>query len=262
MHPDAPSDPPRRFLSTGTWRLAYTDEGSGSETIVAVPGLPGSVRDFRWLAAALGEGVRFVRIELPGYGESPRTGHLGMTIPERTEIIRTFIEALHLAPATLIGHSSGATLVTHLAHHHPALVKRCVLVSPPGPHPHYPMGAYRVLVRLFRSRIGRAAMRPALRAVFRAFVFPDYLTDRERMYTTLDAAAKDFSLYRDDLGAMTQPTTLAWARDDRLIPVASYEALEAIAPPGTRLHFEDGGHNIQKTRAVELARSILGDRDR
>jgi pimeloyl-ACP methyl ester carboxylesterase len=255
MRHKTPSDPPRRFLDVGPQRLAYTDEGSGVP-IVAIPGLPGGVRDFRWLAPLLGDGVRFLRLELPGYGASPRTGYAGMTIPERAEVVRGFIEAMALPPAILLGHSSGATVVAHLALHHPAQVSAAAFIAPPGPMAHYPVGAYRALVRVFLSRVGRALMRPALRALFRIGGFPGYLTDRERMYTALDAAAKDFDLYREDVRAMTCPTLVAWARDDRLIPVPTYEALDALAPPGPRLHFEDGGHNIQKTRAVEIARAL------
>ncbi len=256
MRTETPSDPPRRFLDVPPHRLAYTDEGSGVP-VVAVPGLPGGVRDFRWLAPALGDGVRFLRIELPGYGESHRTGYDGMSIPERAAVVRRFMEALELPPAILLGHSSGATLVAHLARHHAGRVRAAALVSPPGPMPHYPVSAYRALVRVFRLRIGRALMRPALRTLFRATGFPAYLTDDERMYTALDAAAKDFALYAGDVAAMACPTLVAWARDDRLIPVRNYEALEALAPPGQRLRFDDGGHNIQKTRAVEIARAVL-----
>ncbi len=255
MRTETPSDPTRIFMDIGPHRLAYTDEGNGVP-IVAIPGLPGGVRDFRWLAPALGDGVRFLRIELPGYGESPRTGYLGMSIPERAEIALRFIEALDLPPAILLGHSSGATLVAHLGRHHPERVKAAALVAPPGPMAHYPVGAYRALVRVFQFGIGRAVMRPALRTLFRAGGFPAYLSDAERMYTALDAAAKDFDLYGSDVAAMTCPTLVAWARDDRLIPVKTYEALDALAPPGPRLRFDDGGHNIQKTRAVEIAAGL------
>ena len=257
MKPDTPSDPPRRFLNIGPSRVAYTDEGSGPGTIVAVPGLPGSVRDFRWLAAAFGDRVRFLRLDLPGYGESDRVGYTGMTIPQRAEIVEDLIDSLGLGPVALLGHSSGASVAAHLARRRPESVSTCILVAPSGPTQPYPVALYSGLARLLATRPGRAVMGPVLEVLFRAIGFPGYLTANERMYSSLDAATKDFTLYRRDIVEMTQPTLIAWARDDPMIPVSRYEALEAMASPGPRLHFDDGGHSIQKTHATELADAIL-----
>lgn len=115
-----------------------------------------------------------------------------MSIPERAEAVAGLLGALDLPPATLVGHSSGAMLAAHLANHHPYLVRRCALVSPPGPMPHYPVGLYRAIAQVFRLRAGRAVMRPVLRGLFKAAGFPAYVTDDERLHTTVDAAAQDF----------------------------------------------------------------------
>lgn len=255
MQPTHPSDPPSRTLERAEGPLSYTDEGEG-EVLVAVPGLPGSARDFRWLAPALTPHMRVVRVTLPGFGRSARAGHRGMSIADRAAPVLDLMEALNLPPVTILGHSSGATVAAHLAYHAPHRVRRCVLVAPPGPQPHYPRSFYRRLAPLFSSRAGRVALTPLQRGLYRAFGFPRALTDRERMFTTLDAAACDFAAYADTVRALTQPTLLCWALDDRLIPAARFEALAELAPAGPRLRFEQGGHNLQKTRALEIAEAI------
>ncbi len=256
MHPNSPSDPAPEFIEHNGHKLAYTDEGSGSSTIVAVPGLPGSIRDFRWLAPALASSFRLIRLELPGYGKSDRHGHRGMSITERAAPVRELMQHLQVRSATLLGHSSGGTIIAHLAHHFPGLVRRCAFIASNGPQPHYQVRTYRALAALFDYRVGRAAMRPVLRRVYGALGFPAHLSDDERMFTTLDAAATDFAAHRKNLRAISQPSLVAWATDDNLIPSKVFEELESLVPNGPRLRFTRGGHNLQKTRAIEIANTL------
>ena len=255
MHPETPSDPPYQFLACDGSRIAYTDEGAGEQVLLAIPGLPGTVRDFRWLAPALSD-VRFVRIDLPGFGQSSRSDYTGMSIAERAAPVLALIDALELASVTLVGHSSGGTVAAHLARYHADRIHRVVLIACPGPRAHYPAGVYRATAGLFAHRASRALVNPLQRVLYKALGFPSYLTDAERMYSTLDAAAAYFDTHTENLRHMTTATLVAWAADDRMIPPDIYRALEEVAPPGPRLRFPTGGHNIQKTRATELGSAI------
>ena len=62
MTPESPSDPELQTVEVLGGPIAYTDEGEG-QPLVAVHGLPGSVRDFRWLAPALPESIRLLRVD-------------------------------------------------------------------------------------------------------------------------------------------------------------------------------------------------------
>ncbi len=256
MHPETPSDPPRQTMAYGDGVLAWTDEGQGAEVILAIPGLPGSVRDFRWLAPALLPDVRLVRVELPGFGHSSRQGWSGMAVPERARAVLALMDGLGLESVHLLSHSAGGMVVSHLAATAPQRVRSCSLLASPGPRPHYPLAVYRALASLFAWPLGRALMHPLQRILYKAVGFPSYLTDEERMYTTLDASANNFEAHGRAVSAITQPLLMAWARDDRLIPVDIFEALEALAPQGPKLRFDEGGHNIQKTHALEIAAAI------
>jgi pimeloyl-ACP methyl ester carboxylesterase len=52
------------------------------------------------------------------------------------------------------------------------------------------------------------------------------------------------------------PALVAYARDDHMIETEVAEDLAAAIPGARVLAFDDGGHNIQKTRAVELGAAI------
>ena len=45
--PEEPSDPEIKYLRHKGQALAYTEEGEGDQAIIAIPGLPGTTRDYR-----------------------------------------------------------------------------------------------------------------------------------------------------------------------------------------------------------------------
>lgn len=258
MRPERPSDPERLLIDTRVGRLSYTDVGEGP-ALVAIAGLPGSVRDWRWLGPELEGALRFVRVDLPGFGESTWPGDHPQTLRQRGEAVIAFIEAMGFGEeVTLMGHSMGGGVCAAAAASRPDLIARLALIASLTPLPHYPVKPYRV----FAALMGISALRPVLvpltRAILGALGFRPDLPEGDVLRSVLDAAGTDFDEHGAHLRALTMPTLIAWAEDDHLIPAANYQALAMSAPQGPRVTFERGGHNIQKTRAVELAASLLG----
>lgn len=249
-----PSDPPVQFIDGS---LAYTDEGSGEPAIVAVPGLPGSGRDFRWLAPLLAERFRVIRIDPPGYGASARPSWQAMTTADRAESVHAVIEHLGLREAVLVGHSAGGAVVAHIARHRPDLASACVMISATGPTAHFAKHPLRVVAQPLRVPLVRRAVAPGIRQLYRLQGFPSYLTDDERAYALLDAAAFDFGEHRANLAGMRAPTMVTWAEDDPVITPETFRALAACVPDGPRLEFADGRHNVQKTHAARIAEAIV-----
>ena len=250
-----PSDPPARFVDG---ELAYTDEGSGDVTIVAVPGLPGSGRDFRWLAPALTDRYRVIRVDPPGYGATPRSRWAGMTTPERADAVTRVVDELDVWPVALVGHSAGGGVVAHIARHQPERVSACVMISATGPTANFAEPVLHLLAAPLRLSGVRSLLAPVIRRLYTMQGFPRYLTDDERAFALLDAAAFNFSEHRANLAGMRAPTMVAWAQDDPAISAATFQALADCVPPGPRLQFPDGGHNVQKTHAAEIAEVIAG----
>lgn len=237
--------------------FVYTDEGHGQPVVIAIPGLPGSTRDFRWLAPALCARVRVLRFDPSGYGGSPRSGFAGLTVAQRAEPVLALIEKLDTGPAVLVGHSAGAGVVAHLARHHPEQVRAAAMLAPAGPKPHLARKPMRLLAQTLRLPGARRGLYPVIRRFYAAQGFPSYLTDDERAYAMMDAVEFDFAEYRSDLVQMRCPTLVAWAHDDAIIPATTFQALEQMVPNGPRLHFEDGGHSVQKAHAADIGAAIL-----
>ena len=247
-----PSDPPVRFAG----EVAYTDEGTGDVTIVAIPGLPGSGRDYRWLAPALSGHHRVIRVDPPGYGASPRANWAGMATADRAAAVCEVIDHLDVSQVVLIGHSAGGAVVAHIATHRPDLVLACAMISSTGPTAHLARAPMQLLAQPLRLAPVRTLLAPVIRRLYSMQGFPRYLTDDERAFALLDAAAFDFGQHRANLAGMKAPTMVAWATDDPVIPAGTFRALADAVPAGPRLEFPDGGHNVQKTHATEIAEAI------
>lgn len=245
------------WLQVAGLPVAYLKDGAGVPTVVAVHGLPGSTRDFRHLATRLpDESVRVIRVDLPGFGRSPRAGYEGMKSAERACIVGELVSQLDLGPVALMGHSMGCPVVAHLAAAQPREVSHVIMLAPPGPRVFYPQRAMRAVAPVVRRSAGRRVLRPVVRGAFAIQGFPGYVTDDELSYTLLDDAACEFADYARALGELVQPTLLTWAKDDRNIPADHFDAVARIVPPGPRVVYPSGGHALQKENAADLARRI------
>ncbi len=259
--PSLPRDPPLRLAHVPGGPFSYTDEGAGP-VVVAIHGLPGSVRDFRWLGAALPDTVRFVRLDLPGFGGTPLATAPDPSIAARGAFVIDALRALAIPRCAVIGHSMGGAVALSAAVQAPDRVAGLGLIASIGLRPHH------VLRRLAGPMLlARAVDMPMLagptRLMFRAMLrqagFPtQQLTDDAVAHTLRCVAALDFQVQVRNTAQLTVPTLAAWALDDSLIERAVSEEHAGALPPGPRLVFAAGGHNIQKSQAVELAMGLLG----
>jgi pimeloyl-ACP methyl ester carboxylesterase len=257
--PSSPADPPRLTAQVAGGSFTYTSEGKGFP-IVAVHGLPGSARDFRWLGAALPRSVRFVRLELPGFGATPLATAPGPRIDERGRFVAEALGALGIERCVLLGHSMGGGVALSAAVQAQERVAALGLIASIGLSPH-------VLLRRFVARqafaravdlpLVRTPARALLGALFSAAGFPSSTPAEEVAHTTRCVAAVEFETQRRNTSALKVPTLTAWARDDAFIEERIFLEHAATLPSGPRLSWETGGHNVQKSQAVELAEALV-----
>ena len=258
MRPEHPLDPPREEVQLRAGPLSYTSTGSG-RPLVAVHGLPASGRDFRWLDAAMAGRMRMVRPDLPGFGASPVAGHAGCTVQDLAAVVIEFCEALALDTAVMLGHSMGGPIALQAAARSPRIAA-LALVSSAGPVLHrgiFPR-TYRVALRLADShpalrRLTLAVGKPIARAVG----FSKRLSDDEMIRAVRFCAGYRPRLFEERLSRLGKPVLIAWADDDRAVEPRVSRALEACVDSPHRTHFETGGHNLQSSRAVELADALV-----
>lgn len=271
MRPEHPSDPPVVTRDVDGVRVAYIDEGEGP-AVLALHGLPGSHRDFRWLASACRGKLRLVRLDLPGFGGSTRVPG---GWPELAQFVRRIAEEIVDAPHIVLGHSFGAPLCSMVAAQGIASPRAPTIgvawLAPVGLRPH----------RLIRRGVGmkglrgidRAAALPVVgpwvvrgwRFVLHRAGFPSSVTTGDTRRTLeqlggfrfrMHRAAIDGLMVADGAARARVPTVVAWAKDDPFVEDAIAAEL-AGAVGARRLVFERGGHNVQKTQAVEIADALL-----
>ena len=256
MRPESPSDPTPRRVALPRGEASLTDEGEGP-VVVAVHGLPGSVADFRWLAPAL-RGLRLIRLDMPGFGDTPAEAPHGHSAGGWADYVLRVLDALGVGRAAVLGHSFGGHVALRLGARHPDRVTAVALLATAGARPHR---AYRYAPLVLGSHaLRKPLLRPVFeqvaRASFAAAGFPRSLSTATITEAVHTFARVDFPAAAEDAAALRVPTLLAWATDDALVQPAIPAELSGRLPDGPRLVFDDGGHNIQKTRAVEIGAAL------
>ncbi|MGH6871638.1 MAG: alpha/beta fold hydrolase [Rhizomicrobium sp.] len=112
-------------------RDRFSDEivGKGPD-IVFIPGLASSRETWKAQAQRLSEHYRVHLIQIAGFaGEPSRANATGAVLVPAAEAIDAYLREAHLAPATIVGHSLGGTMTLYLAEHHPADLRKAMLVD-------------------------------------------------------------------------------------------------------------------------------------
>lgn len=257
------SDPPTTTAALPFGPVAYVDEGPrDAPALIAVHGIPGSVRDFRYLAPQLTDRVRFVRLDLPGFGASPPQGDALDSLSGRARVVVALADHLGLMQFAVLGHSMGGGTALVLAAEHRERVRHLVLVASVALSLHRGIG---MTPRLY-GLLSWSLHLPLLGELLSRRVRAEY---RRRRFTVTDAmdarmlslqlravAATDFRLLRRAVAGPLPPTLLAYSRDDPMIETWISEEMAQAMASARVLAFDEGGHNLQKTRAAELAAAI------
>lgn len=126
-----PPSPQSHDVRTGDLVTRYQQWGSSGSPVVLVHGFLESSSVWRLAGPDLAaRGHRVYAIDVRGFGYTERRGPY--TLQSDVAQLDAFLEALGLRGAVLVGHSSGAAIVTDLARRHPDAVRRIVLMDGDG----------------------------------------------------------------------------------------------------------------------------------
>lgn len=293
--PPPPLPEPKQLDIHGRCRLEYVDvapsqaptDGGQRLTMVMVHGAPGQYQDFKHLIPVLQQShphARLLAVTLPGFG-----GSQVLHAPETSDRYYDEISALPSARLTLqaleqlcprehplnhnvflIGHSFGGHTALNLA----ALnllgkpsgidVKGIALLASAGCRPHRVLRprSNALLVRVLRARPPLLA--PVLPGLVKEIYtkllqFASHAPPEHYVAGVVRAGTTDFNVVREHVELLRRarlPALMAWSRSDEYMEREIPEELAEIGPPGPRLAFVGGGHNIQKTRAEQLAAAL------
>jgi pimeloyl-ACP methyl ester carboxylesterase len=124
--------PESKYIHVNGINLHYLDWGGAGQSVVCVHGITGQAHAWDEVASALSPRYHVYAVDLRGHGDSEKPA-IGYRIAEYTADIDAFVDALHIAPFILIGHSLGGRIGAIYAGLHPEKLSKAILEDPAFP---------------------------------------------------------------------------------------------------------------------------------
>lgn len=125
-----------RYVDAGGTRTHYSDEGNGSPLILLHGGGAGADSYGNWGATIplFAEHYRTIAVDMIGFGKTDKPDPETSTYSQaaRVEHLRSFMNALKIPKAMLVGNSMGGATALGLAAYSPAMVQKLVLMGSAG----------------------------------------------------------------------------------------------------------------------------------
>ncbi len=240
---------------------------SDGDDIVLLHGLGGSaLAEWYEVGPLLAGRYRLTLVEYLNHGLAPiSTGRY--EISDLADDVAAVLAAAGVSEATAVGYSMGGTVAQELAHRHPKITNRLVLIGTFATHP----GAWRsarqvgtYVVRAWERVMGVGT--PDVRAgylILTGAVAPQYakwMWEETHRRNIEGGAAASLALMRFDatewLGTLDVPALVIVATKDQLVPPSWQYALGGLIPGARIIDVNGGRHELPWTHAHRLAAEI------
>ena len=242
--------------------IRYVQAGEGP-VVLLLHGLGTSLITWYCNIDALAEaGFTVIALDLPGYGDSDKPGHLNYDPESASEFLYDFTQELGLGQLSLVGSSAGSLIVGLYALEHPESVDKLVLVGPGG------LGQkVSWFLRLMSIPVvGELVYRPRLhdRIAITKWIFhrpPDFLDEllpemyrvrglpgaRTAMLRSVRSSINYWGLRHQQnilnrLRDLPVPLLTVWGEEDSIIPISQADAVREALPESIVYTVPDCGH--------------------
>ncbi|KAG9404357.1 hypothetical protein AC1031_004567 [Aphanomyces cochlioides] len=228
-------------------------------TLLLLHGAPGSHRDFKHFVPLLvSDTISVIALDLPGNGLTSADTAGGWGLDNTTfvaAVAEAFALLVHKLPGRffIVGHSTrGHTAIQTAALATEGVVHGVALLNSTGFRPSQSQRPYERVQGLARKSAESPAGRKEVMTLLRPFLlkagFPPSIPDDEMAYSIQRTATLDHRVIHDNV--------MLLETDESIVEKAiCNELIEAISPQ-IHLQFDTGGHNIQKSRAQEIATAL------
>jgi pimeloyl-ACP methyl ester carboxylesterase len=257
------------FINVNGRVLHYEKYGEG-KPLILVHGFAGSTYTWREVIPLLAQHFTVYAVDLPGFGLSDKSTDGNYLLQAQAGMIISFMDALKLKSAALVGHSMGGVIVTMAATQAPDKVEKLVVIDagfyhggPPAftKHLFFPFNI--IMARSFYTKGARS--KSLLNSYYNKALITDELIENYlKPARTPHAAAALARMmthatgesYEGVSSKITTPTLLIWARNDAPIPLSDGERLQREIMGSKLVIVNNAGHMVQEEKPQEVADAI------
>jgi pimeloyl-ACP methyl ester carboxylesterase len=247
--------------------------GGAVEDVVLVHGLGGaSLAEWFKVGPMLAERYRLTIVDHRSHGLSPKVTDR-FEIEDVADDVAGVLGQVGVTNATVVGYSMGGTVAQALAHRHPGIVDRLVLVATFAAHPKSWRWARAVGVAIVRgfervTGLGSAEFRAGYLLATDAVAIEHarWLWQETHRRDSESGAAASFALLRYDaaewIGRVAVPTLVVIPLKDQLVPVRWQYELAASIPRAEVVEISGARHEAPLTHGQHVANAICDFLDR
>lgn len=258
-------------LPTGV-TLQYVEQGDAAGVpVLLLHGLSDSWYSYERVLPHLPDSIRAFALTLRGHGDSSRP-EAGYRFQDYAADVATFMDALGVEAAVVVGHSLGSAVAQRFAVDYPDRVRGLVLIAafaslPKSPVPRELSEVVATMqdpvdpgfVREFQES---TLAQPVPQAFFETIVQESLKLPTDVWRAAVAGVLQgDFS---EALGAIRAPTLLVWGDADGMVPGTDQDALTAAIAGSRLVVYAGAGHGLHweepERFASDLVRFIEGIR--
>lgn len=258
-----------QYLDCDGLNVHYYEEGYGTP-VIFVHGIGQSIYTFRNNIEDFAACFRVIVPDLMGHGSTDGSDG-DYLIEDYSEFLLSFMNALNIDSANIVGFSTGGVIAMDFALAFPERVKKLVLLSPGGPTENYPSQIRNMTIPIISDisfiTFSRNTIRNILNtAYFDKTLVTDEMVDvyyeflhnkyaRDAVYTTLNNW--DDSEVHENMGAINCPIYIFWGENDQWNPLEYLESFEDAIPNVYAATVRNGGHMLHEEKYREINRKAI-----
>lgn len=286
-------------VSVGAVYQDTLPSGSQIGAVVAIHGAPGSHKDFKYVTPLLQQkGIRFIGVNMPGYGFTPGDDRLHFDNTERNNFVHELIKRIgNIEKLVVTGHSRGSENATAVAAMNVDKLAALVLLNPTGLRQHRAMRPFwvvRLVLWLYSlGPLAKRMMHPPMKFFYNSVIglrldsgeramicvrtmshleyakgikqYIDRINQSKNSRVLVAYAGKDFlietSISRELAHAFSDVRELSCEdKDESSEARAAHETCELFenGVKSVSINFKKDGHFLQRDRARYIADCIEG----